>query len=154
LGAKPDRVVKLSAHEPGDYRHASASPEGDPDQRRPEAQWVGATSATVLITGKVILPSGKLATGVRFIETAEHHWELGGSGGLATARLDPKTGRFCLLTKMHYEWREAANEDRVGWPEPWRTQPRRIRVEAEGAEPLEVEFFYGMPDVEITLTPR
>ena len=150
-GDKPERVVRLSETEHGDFRPASA--QGYGDSRRMPADFHGGHGdgyARVLITGRIILKDGHPPINVKPFNTNDRMLLGKRLREGAAIKFDPKTGRFVFFTVVFaaYAGGEGAKE-----PGPYQTGPATVLIEADGAKPLEVTFFDEMPDVLITLTP-
>lgn len=146
LGARPERTVRISSKHKGDFRPASAWPNTD-SSRSGSSLSHGDGITLVLLTGSLKMPDGTPVKSPRL-------FRINGSMLLGQTRNDevaikfiPATGRFQFLTTVFAARTPEPGEE----PGPYQTGSALVRVEAEGAEPLEVRFFDEMPDVEITL---
>ncbi len=148
-GRAPTKIVKLSKQEPGDFKPTSAWPGVEKKRQAKDMNGHGDGITRVLITGTMRMADGKPVRRPQFFAAndrmllglAEHEGE--------PLLYDPKTGKFVFLTNVFaaYSMEKGAEE-----PGPYQTGSALTRIEAEGAEPLEVRFFDEMPAVEITLT--
>jgi hypothetical protein len=147
-GRAPQRIVKLSKEQQGDFRPASALPGVDNKRQSKEMKGHGDGLTRVLITGTLRMEDGKPARAPQFF-AASDRMLLGLAEDEPESLLyDSKSGRFVFLTSVFaaYDMGEGAAE-----PGPYQTGSALTRIEAEGAQPLEVRFFDEMPHVEITL---
>lgn len=149
-GAKPDRIVEISATNPGDFRPASATGVGDP--RRMPGSFSGAHAdgyTRICVTGRIIMPDGKHAKDVKFFNTNDRMLLGKRLNERAAVKYDSTTGRFVFFTVVYAAYTGGGKE-----PGPFQTGAARVRIEAEGAKPLEASFFDEMPEVLITLAEK
>jgi HEAT repeat protein len=149
LGEKPERVVKISETDPGDFLPASAWPAFDPKRMSPTVWGHRDGSAPVVVAGRLLMPDGSPAVEPRFYR-ANDSMLLGEQRRDPVAlEYDPRTGRFLFATAVFAAYSVAGDQEEPG---PYQTGCAQVIVEATKAKPLEVPFFYEMPDVEITLS--
>jgi len=69
--------------------------------------------------------------------------------GAVPSKYDPETGRFVFLTGVFAAY--GIGDTRAEESGPYQTGSAQIRIEASSCEPLVIQFFDEMPNVEITL---
>jgi len=149
-GRTPQRIVKLSKEEQGDFKPTSAWPGSEPKRKPKEMQGHGDGFTRVLVTGTLRMADGTPARRPEFY-AANDRMLLGLAERQPDSILyDQKTGKFVFLTTVFaaYAMEKGAQE-----PGPYQTGSALTHIEAEGAEPLDVRFFDEMPHVEIRLKP-
>jgi HEAT repeat protein len=141
-GAAVGRVVKISQNQKGDFKPTSAWPGVERKRQSKDMKDHGDGFAWVLVTGKLLMADGTPARGPKFYAAGDRPPER--------TLYEQKTGRFVFLMKIYaaYDMGKGAAE-----PGPYRTESWPTRIEADGALPLDVQFFDEMPEVEITLQP-
>ncbi len=142
LGDPPDRIVKISETEPGDFRPDTSGRWGSALEGHADG------FTRVLVTGRILLVDGTPAPTPRFFE---------GNDRMLLGKLrreprpveyNPETGRFVFKTTV-FAATSLSSEGKLG---PYMTGPAVVIIEADGCKPLNVVFYDEMPDVEITLT--
>lgn len=148
LGAKPDRVIKISKQDAGSFKPKSAWPDTDSSRVSPNGGGHGDGFTPVIITGSLVMKDGSPAVNPAIYNTNDRMLMGGSTRDRAEVKYDSKTGRFVFQTEIFaaYSMGEGARE-----PGPYQTGSAIVLIEADGAEPLTVRFFDEMPDVEITL---
>ncbi len=143
-------IIQVAEGKPVEFRPPSCMSGGD--RRRMPPNFYGGHGdgyVEVIVTGKIVMPNGRPARGVRACDPANRM--------LAPQhRRDPlpfmyceTTGRFVFLAEISAVYARPRGEQ----PGPFSTGGGGVTIEAEGAKPFRLLFFDEMPDVEITLTP-
>ncbi|QDT28399.1 putative lyase [Gimesia panareensis] len=147
-GAPSDRVVKISATRPGDFKPASAWPGSDPRRQSKEMRGHGDGSTEVIVTGRILGEDGQPVTQPHFYRTNDS-WLLGQKKKEEVPlTYDEKTGRFVFVTDVFAAYDAGKNQPEPG---PYQTGSSMVQIEARGCKPLKVQFYDEMPEVEITL---
>ncbi len=147
LGEPPDRVVRISGTEPGDFRPASAFP-GIDRLRTPRGGFGhGDGFVDILVTGRLLMADGTPAVEPRFYELNDRYLLGGGCRDPVPIVYESKTGRFLYFTNVFGAFAGGKGFE----PGPYQTGSSIVLIEARGAGPLRVRFFDEMPEVEITL---
>lgn len=149
LGAPPgERIVSISATDPGDFKPRSAWP-GSDDSRWDSGSGHGDGIQLVLITGAVRCSDGAIPRSVAFRDANGGRQFGSGIQQAAKVVYYPSNGRFAYLTCVGAAFAMSrAKRDRG----PYQTVADKVTIEADHAQPLTVSFYDEMPDVLITLT--
>lgn len=154
-GRTPERIVKISATEEGDYLPQSAKPEGEfvPRKRNqkeePSSEIYVATGCgfcEVLVTGVIQNEKGSPISNTNFFRVNDA-LRMGKRQRIPlNITLNEQTGQFVFHTTVGSCTNYSSEGTRTS------TGSTMVRVEAEGYEPLVVKFYEAMPHVEITLS--
>lgn len=93
---------------------------------------------------------GKPPAALKFYDTNDSMLLGERTNDEAPVQYNAQTGRFVFITTVF-----AAFSSGKGEPEeegPYQTGSSQVRIEAEGCQPLVVQFYDEMPDVEIRLS--
>ena len=147
-GMQPENPVQVSANQPITFRPLSATRGGDKSRNGPKEPFCGLGPCNRLVTGTIRNTAGKPPAKIKFTEQLVRYDEDYKPIPFTIPRqvkYDSKDGSFVFFQVVDVTY---GSRMELG---PYKTNEIRIRIEAEGCEPLEVEFFDEMPHVQVTL---
>lgn len=150
-GKAPDRVIKLSRETRENFRPQSAWPRTDARREAKEFGGHGDGWTRILITGRLLMPDGSPAKSPLFYATNDRMLLGQKQKTLEPFLYNQKTGEFVFVTRVFAAFASGKGQAEPG---PYQTGSAQTLIEAEGAEPLVIQFFDEMPQVEVTLSAK
>jgi len=141
-------AVRISATEPGNFKPKSAWPNVDSSRMARRGGGHGDGTVTILITGTLKLADGGAVKNPRFFGTNDRYLLGRQQKNREPIKYDAQTGRFIFCSEVFAAFQNG------GEPGPYQTGSAETLIESDNAEPLKVQFYDEMPDVEIVLTPK
>lgn len=139
-------AIRISATEPGTFKPASAWPNVDESRMDRGYNGHGDGCTPVVITGTLKRADGSAVKNPRFFGTNDRYLLGRSEKNPEPIKYNPTTGRFVFYTEVFAAYQEG--------PGPYQTGSAETLIESDNTEPLTVQFYDEMPDLEIQLSPK